>query len=390
MGPSGGRWRISFAGLALLAAACEAPLQSGEAVGQTRAAIIDGDASTAVQNFVVEIVHPVGAEAELICSGSLVAPNLVLTARHCVTTTSDVGFTCDLSGNGSDGGALGGDYDPTTLYIFAGQGAPGLLAAPTAHGIKLFHDDATNVCDHDLALIELDHALDYPVATLDLDTPLAVGQTITAVGWGVVADGGSPLVRQALGGVSILDVGPESNPLGYDVAPNEFAVGQSICDGDSGGPALDAKNAIVGVVSSGGNNTTSTSTNPAVTCLGAQTVNLYTETAPFRDVILSAFAAVGATPVLTSVPLGESCTSSAECTAGLCAVAFADAGMVCTQSCASASCPSGATCDTTGGKSLCVPAPSSGCAIAAGDEGWNGWMGLGIGVAVVWRRRRRR
>jgi MYXO-CTERM domain-containing protein len=167
-------------------------------------------------------------------------------------------------------------------------------------------------------------------------------------------------------------------------------VGQSICEGDSGGPALDAKNAVVGVVSSGGNNVTSASTNAAVTCLGPETVNLYTATAPFRDVILAAFASVGATPVLVSVPMGETCTSSSECTSGLCATVEADAGTVCTESCATAACPDGFRCDTTGGRALCASAPSSGCAVAAGDEGWSGWFGVGIGVVVVWRRRRKR
>jgi hypothetical protein len=363
---------------------------TGEPTASTSSAIIDGDASTPLQNFVVEVVHPVGSLGAFICSGTVVAPNLVLTARHCVTATSAGGFTCDDSGNGSDGGALGADYDPATVFVYAGLEAPGPLTAPSAHGVRFFHDDATNVCNHDLALIELSAPLDTPIATLDLDSKVQAGQTITAVGWGVVADGGSPSVRQERGGVPIVTVGPSSNALGYDVAPSEFAVGESICEGDSGGPALDGAGAVVGVVSSGGNNVMTMSTNAAVTCLGASTVNLYTETAAFRDVILSAFNAVGSVPVLVDVPMGEACTSSGECTSGLCAVVDSDAGRVCTQSCATASCPDGFRCDTAGGHSLCAPSPSSGCAAAPRDGPWSSLFaaGLVIGLAVAARRRR--
>jgi hypothetical protein len=376
----------SVASLAL--AACGTSAASRETTGIGASAIIDGDASTPLQNFVVQVVHPVGDDAELVCSGSLVAPTLVLTARHCVSATSGDGFTCDESGDGSDGGALGADYDPPTVLIYAGLYAPGALATPSAKGVRFFHDSSTNVCNHDLALIELDQPLDYPIAGLDLDSKLATGQTITAVGWGVVADGGTPGVRQELGGVSILAVGPASEAL-YDVPPNEFAVGQSICEGDSGGPALDAKNAVVGVVSSGGNNVNSASANPAVTCLGPETVNLYTATAAFRDVILAAFATVGAAPVLVSVPMGETCTASSECTSGLCATVDADAGTVCTQSCATASCPDGFRCDTTGGESLCASAPSSGCAVAPRDDGWGAPFTIGMALAMFAVRRRR-
>jgi MYXO-CTERM domain-containing protein len=107
-------------------------------------------------------------------------------------------------------------------------------------------------------------------------------------------------------------------------------------------------------------------------------------------VILSAFNAVGSVPVLVDVPMGEACTISGECTSGLCAVVDSDAGRVCTQSCATASCPDGFRCDTAGGQSLCAPSPSSGCAVSPRDGPWSSLFaaGLVIGLGVAARRRR--
>jgi hypothetical protein len=108
-------------------------------------------------------------------------------------------------------------------------------------------------------------------------------------------------------------------------------------------------------------------------------VNVYTETAPFRDVILAAFASVGAIPKLTAVPLGEVCTGSGECVSGLCGAAGSDAGLTCTQDCATASCPGGFRCD----HALCVPAPSSGCRVATeGAPSEAGWL-AGVAVCAV-------
>jgi MYXO-CTERM domain-containing protein len=370
---------------------CGAAGSSDGPIASTSSAIIDGVASTTLQNYVVELLHPVGAGA-FVCSGSLVAPNLVLTARHCVSSVPDEGFSCDQSGNGSDGGALGADFPPASIYVYAGVDAPTQLTTPTSYGTQIFHDDATNLCNHDLALVEISPPIQgVPLAVLDLDSLVTTGETLTAIGWGVTETGLTPNMRLQRTSIPITAVGPASDPAGYDIASSEFEVGESICSGDSGGPAMDASNAVIGVVSRGGNGILDASaSDPATTCLGASTVNIYTETAPFRDVILAAFATAGATPTLVSVPMGEPCTTSTECTSGLCAAVGGDAGTTCTQDCATTACPSGSRCDVAGGHSLCAPAPSSGCVVASTDDApASGWLACVAALFLAPALRRR-
>jgi MYXO-CTERM domain-containing protein len=219
-------------------------------------------------------------------------------------------------------------------------------------------------------------------------------------------------VRQQLGGVSIVAVGPHSDTMGFDVPPNEFDVGQSICQGDSGGPALDGTSgAIVGVVSRGGNGLMPDPNNPAATCEsdpGAPALNYYTQTAAFAAQIREACTEAGQDPWVEGgpdprlAPFGGTCAQGSDCQSNLCFAGGSGLTSTCTQDCSSTACPTGYTCATTGGQQVCVTPgaaatggggkSSKGCAVSASPAGATpllGWAVFGLVLAAGARRRDR-
>ena len=251
--------------------------------------IIHGTASSAAQDAVIML--RIGEEA--LCSGTLIAPNLVLTARHCVSETSE-GIACAPDGRAIQGGEVGKDRAPSALTIYTGRKSQALTQA--AQAVRILHDGADNLCNHDLALLLLDHPItDITPAALRLTDNTEVGETVTAVGWGLTAKDVIPSARQQRRSVPILDVGPSA-----DTPPHDMVVGESICSGDSGGPALSRAGAVIGVVSYGGNRDPDP-TRPAGSCLGSSARNTYTRIAPFATLIKSAFKTAGHTPVLEHV-----------------------------------------------------------------------------------------
>jgi len=52
-----------------------------------------------------------------LCSGALVAPNLVLTARHCVSRSITSTPSCDARGRSHNGAHLADDADPARISV---------------------------------------------------------------------------------------------------------------------------------------------------------------------------------------------------------------------------------------------------------------------------------
>jgi hypothetical protein len=179
-------------------------------------------------------------------------------------------------------------------------------------------------------------------------------------------------------------------------------VGESICEGDSGGPAIDEETrAVVGLVSRGGNNTPPDANDPAKTCedsTGHKAQNVYTRPDGFRDFLLSAFAQAGHDPWVEGGPdprkakLGEDCTGDDACRSAICL--SAGGRTFCSQDCdgSSGSCPDGYTCRALPGRQACAPPPpvhAGGCTLAAGAPGRGAALCLLLVVALAWSRRRK-
>lgn len=267
-------------------------------VGQVRSPILAGTASDVSQDSVVMLVFSdPAANLRGICTAALVAPRLVLTARHCVSQT-DADVACSVDGQAASGGAVRANHDPRKLYVFTGSTRPDLDPAtwrPAGRGVEIVDDGSTNLCNHDLALVVLEQPVTgVPLAPLRLDGDVRKDEMLTTVGWGVTSSADEPGTRQQRSGVRVTRVGPDDEaPV---LTPNELAFDESICLGDSGGPVLSASTkAVVAVVSRGGNGRAS-SGSLAATCTEA--TNLGTKLSPFKALVLRAFERAGAQPLL--------------------------------------------------------------------------------------------
>jgi hypothetical protein len=189
-----------------------------------------------------------------LCSGALVAPNLVLTARHCVSRAITSTPSCDARGRSHNGAHLADDADPAKISVYIGKHVRVDRDAPRAHGLRTLHPTGQVLCDADVAFLVLDRPLvGASVLTMRLNAPVASGDLVMPVGFG----GGPAMTvgdRVPREPSSVLTIGPSANAsTGAVLGPREFEVDRATCRGDSGGPAIDARTGeVVGVVSRGG------------------------------------------------------------------------------------------------------------------------------------------
>ena len=202
---------------ALVALACLA------LAGKPANAIVGGArfADEAIARHVVLIVG-----AQHLCSGVAIAPDLVLTAAHCVPST--------------------GKY---RLMTFDGR-------RPTVK-------DVANVAAHpqfsgradapDLALIKLAGPVANlrPVAFSERRTPPSVGDRFIVAGFGVGVQGDRRTAGKLRAATLVATDRPSSQQLSL-VDPHKLgdSAGFGVCNGDSGGPVFEERDrALVGIVS---------------------------------------------------------------------------------------------------------------------------------------------
>lgn len=384
---------------ALACSALTACAPAGEDIASAEAPIAGGKIDL-TDSAVVAFYYL--AESTL-CSGTLIAPNVVLTAHHCVAPTIDKvagGVSCSKTKFGEPGSPVS-FLVTTSPHITIGNAGEYLVReivlAPAA-------DDL--FCGNDVAILILQSNIDAAVATPyvpRVDAPLVEKEVYSAIGFGATDDFGSGAgTRRRRDDLVVSCVGDGCSTA--VVKSTEWNGDTGICHGDSGGPALDAQNRVIGVTSRGKMN-----------CDAPVYGDVFSWGQWLKDTVayasglgaypLPAWAEGAAVDPEHSMPVGDVCVDEADCFNGKCL----DDGVesYCTRACDDvAPCPEGFECDAELG--VCSklgrdPKPAEeknalveprGCAVGPADQRprgatWFGGAAVLAALAAVARRRGR-
>jgi hypothetical protein len=278
----------------LLATACGQSADDGP-LGSLEQGIVNGTPSEPSDDATVYVLtHPAEGDA-VFCTGTLIAPNLVVTALHCVTHSTVGFFTCNPDGSlvvtDRADGKIGPLLEPEDIDIYVGPTIIG--ASPVASGSQLLGTGSTQICRGDIAFLVLDGPVDAPIASVRLSSGVKTGDTLRVLGYGETETFGDS-GRHFRDGARVVDVGPKSeDERSISASPRTFVINEGPCHGDSGGPAFLANGGpLVGVYS----------LTAGQSCTGVGIRNVYSSLSLYSSLALDAFTAAGAEPLLDEAP----------------------------------------------------------------------------------------
>jgi hypothetical protein len=240
------------------------------------------------------------------CTATLLSPHVALTAKHCVTRLTPGPFVCSGNGelvqDGTGAGVLGATVDPSLIEIHVGVSPSDTIAARATTVLATQSNDA---CHDDLAALVLDDAPPVPsYPAIRRVKPTHIGEKVRLAGYGV-GERRVTLERRELPDVRVVDSADDAtgNEAAATTPRRTFVVeGNSVCFGDSGGPAFSMDTqALVGVYS-----------RVSGDCFAVGSRNTYMLAADFDTLLDNAFTTAGEQPTTEDVPAAPAPTTSAE------------------------------------------------------------------------------
>jgi MYXO-CTERM domain-containing protein len=369
-------------------ASCGGPAPGAELVESTSSPIQNGTTDT-THLFAVGVVQLAQEQQNMVafCTGVLLAPNLVATARHCVAQLASTTIDCTSS-------TFGPLYPASDVFVTTDttivMNSP---FHPVSTIIVPSGADQTAVCGNDIALMILGDNIDLPqYAEPVIAPPMTSTQyepEVTAIGYGIDTPtdttGMSAGTRRIKENVQLTCIpndtsftdcfsDPQAKML---LTQNEFVSGDSTCEGDSGSGAFEQSNfdqgkwVAFGVLSRGG-----VSTN-GLTCEQP----IYSRFDAWGSLIMQAAqqAATAAMAQGNGYPLATWAGGTGPVGGALATATYSDAGECLSGACLEAGAQAS-------GKA------SGGCDLAGSGRGRSGvsWALalLGLAAAVAGRRRR--
>ena len=236
--------RAGLVGLAALMVSCgEAPGEAPEAsTSRTQPQEVRGGQVDSTTKAVVFLYNQQFGSA---CSGTLVAPNMVITAQHCIaqTPSSGGGIDCNTVAD------YGPPYSASSILVSTQTSAPTTLSG--YYGVQtIYTPPSSSQCGGDIAILVLNTNVPATEATPiapRLNAVPQISEQYTVSGFGLDGPQGTSGTRRSLSGNSIQCVAGRGCNGGSALVIGEFAGTAPACSGDSGGAALDTQGRLIGV-----------------------------------------------------------------------------------------------------------------------------------------------